>query len=310
MYRLAVAYYQENLTQQEIANKFGISRVMVSRMLKQSILEKMVEIKIHPPDNEDAGLEQQLEALFGLDEVILVKSDAKVSQGILEDIGKTAAEWLVGRLDGKETVALSWGKTLHAMVNALPPCNFPDMRIVQMIGGLGEPEADSHASDLTFRMARVLNGKPRVLSSPGIVKTKEICENLKEDLQISETLRLAASADIALIGIGSFNSGSLIYDTDIILSQEDKKELKIHDAAGDISLRFFDAKGRLITGEINNRIVGLDAAQIAQIPRRVGISGGPGKLEAIHAACTGSLINVLITDRDTGEKLLNIQQNG
>lgn len=305
MYRLAVAYYEDGLTQQEIANKFGISRIMVSRLLKRAIQEKMVEIKIHPPEDHDTQLEQDLEKLYGLDEVILVDCKSTNDLTVLEEIGQGASGWLYDRLDGKETIALSWGKTLLAMVNAMPQANYPEIKIVQMIGGLGEPGADIHGADLTRRLAQTFNGRPRILSSPGIVKSKEICDGLKEDLQIAETLQLAANADIALVGIGSFTPGSNIYDAKTILNDHDKNFLLQKKAIGDISLRFYDEAGQMIEDGLNERIVGLDAVQIRKIPRRIGVSGGTGKFLTILAACRTQLINVLITDRNTGIELLN-----
>jgi DNA-binding transcriptional regulator LsrR (DeoR family) len=54
VYKIARDYYQENRTQQEIANKYGISRIMVSRLLSRAVEEKIVEITdyVHMINNE------------------------------------------------------------------------------------------------------------------------------------------------------------------------------------------------------------------------------------------------------------------
>ena len=41
-----------------------------------------------------------------------------------------------------------------------------------------------------------------------------------------------------------------------------------------------------------------------RVKRVIGVAGGGRKVEAIRGAMTGSLIDVLITDRFTAEKLL------
>jgi DNA-binding transcriptional regulator LsrR (DeoR family) len=36
----------------------------------------------------------------------------------------------------------------------------------------------------------------------------------------------------------------------------------------------------------------------------IGVAGGPDKRQAIHAALRGGLIDVLVTDRESAERLL------
>jgi DNA-binding transcriptional regulator LsrR (DeoR family) len=306
MYKVAKAYYEDNLTQQVIGKKYGISRIMVSRLLKRAIQEKMVEIKIVQPADPNIDLEKLLEKKFGLQEVLVVSNYSDNYQDILAEIGAAAALWLVNHLDGTETIALSWGESLLSLVNSLSLLNYPELKVVQMIGGLGEPGANVHGADLTRRMAQSFNGKPLLLSSPGIVKSKSICDALKSDRQISENLKLAAKADIAIMGIGAFTRNAKIFSTNIILSERDKKYLLEKEAIADISLRFFNSNGEMIEGDINDRIVGLEFNEIQKLPRRIGIAGGSHKLKPIYAACKGKLINVLITDEDNAKKLLKL----
>jgi DNA-binding transcriptional regulator LsrR (DeoR family) len=45
--------------------------------------------------------------------------------------------------------------------------------------------------------------------------------------------------------------------------------------------------------------------QLRTVPRSVGIAGGKRKVEAIRAALCGNLINRLITDQLTAQKLID-----
>jgi DNA-binding transcriptional regulator LsrR (DeoR family) len=51
-------------------------------------------------------------------------------------------------------------------------------------------------------------------------------------------------------------------------------------------------------------VIGITLEQLKQTRRVVGIAGGPEKSPAILGALRGKLINVLITDSLTAEKLL------
>ncbi|MCG3209015.1 MAG: Sorbitol operon regulator [Anaerolineae bacterium] len=302
LYKIARAYYEDNLTQGEIGSRFGLSRIKVSRLLQQARDEKVVQITILPPQNSNAELERHLEVLYNLNEVVVVSPSSYNSPILLQELGAAAADCLQRCLQGHEVVGFSWGNTLLSVVDHLTPQNWPEMKIVQVIGGLGRPEAEVHGTDLTRRTAQIFGAKPRMLASPGIVPNKLVRDALLTDPQISDTLELAARADVLLLGIGRPTGGSAVLQSGILTADE-LAELEGLGAVGDIALRFFDRHGCAIKHEINDRIVGLDLAQIKKAPRIIGAAGGEQKYEVIRAALAGGLINVLITDERTALKL-------
>ncbi len=304
IYKIAKSYYEAGLTQQKIASRFGISRIMVSRLLQKSLSEKIVEIKIYPPDDPNIETERALEDKYDLKECIIVEPSAEEPQHVLDEIGQAGVSYLQRSLQGRETIAVSWGKSLLSLVNALPEMNFQDIRIVQMIGGLGLPDDNLSGTELTRRMANKLNAQAKILSSPGIVRNESICRELLEEPQISTTLDVAKKADIALVGIGRLTDNSILSRPDGILTGADITFLKSRGAVGDISLRFFDSQGQCIQGRINKRVVGLTIDELISIPRVVGIAGGREKFLTVLAALKNKLINILITDKWLAKKLL------
>lgn len=296
------AYYEQGLTQQEIALRLGLSRIKVSRLISAALHDKIVQIKINIPLDPATEIEQKLENRYGLMEAIVVK---KVSKDLLTDLGDACAEYLANRLQGNETIGLAWGRALLAMVNALPVLDFPNLQVVQTIGGLGHPDADTHGTDLAIRLAGTLHARARVLNSPGIVRTAELSQALWSERQITDTLALAENSSLAIFGIGTLNEASLLLQNNTdILTQVEAERLTKKGAVGDIGLRFFDKDGQLIVDEINDRVIGLKAASILKIPRRIGLAGGPDKATAIRAALRGGWVNILITDEQTANKLL------
>lgn len=172
-----------------------------------------------------------------------------------------------------------------------------------MLGGLGRPEADVYGADLVHRAAQALGAKARLLAAPGIVANRMVRDALLSDPQIAETLRVAARADIALVGIGRPTPGSVVMQAGI-LTQEEFDRLQVQGAVGDIALRFFDRHGQVVEHELNDRIIGLDLDQIRRIPRVIGVAGGTQKLGVIRAALVGKLVHVLVTDDRTAVRLL------
>ena len=57
---IAVAYYDQEQTQEEIAKRFGISRIKVGRLLKKARHEGIVEISVKYHPVFSSQIEQQL----------------------------------------------------------------------------------------------------------------------------------------------------------------------------------------------------------------------------------------------------------
>jgi DNA-binding transcriptional regulator LsrR (DeoR family) len=131
-----------------------------------------------------------------------------------------------------------------------------------------------------------------------------MAEALRSDAQIAAALKLAAEADVALVGLGTPTPYSIVLRTGTILSREDLDRLQELGAVGDIALRYMDRDGDPIDLEINERIIGLTIDQIRNIPRVIGIAGGTVKHEMIRAALHGNILDVLVTDLSTAETLL------
>ena len=308
LYKIAKAYYEDGLTQDQIGKRFGLSRIKVSRLLQQARQSRVVQITITPPMDSFGDLERELEAAYGLDEVVVVDTTGSARGEVALRLGVAAANYVARCLADQKILDLSWGTTLLAVIEALAPQNLPDLRVVQMLGGLGRLESETYGADLTMRMAQTLGAKMRLLPSPGIVSSRLVRDALLEDVNIAETLALAARADLALVGIGAPMPGSVVMQAGI-LTEHDLWELKTMGAVGDIALRFFDANGQAVEHPINDRIIGLDLNQIRQIPRVIGVAGGAGKCDVVAGAVRGRLVDVLITDELTA-RLLQEQEPG
>jgi DNA-binding transcriptional regulator LsrR (DeoR family) len=303
LYKLAKAYYEDNLTQGEIGRRFGLSRIKVSRLLQQARDERIVQITIISPQESNAELERELERRFGLDEAVIVFPSSYDKETVVQELGPPAAECLLRSLQGNEVISISWGTTLLSVVEALSLQAWPEVKVVQMLGGLGRPESETYGADLVHRMAQVFGARPRMIPSPGVVTNKLVRDALLTDPQISDTLALAAQADVAMVGIGRPTPGSVVLESGI-LSEDELNQLEALGSVGDIALRFFDAQGQAVRHEICDRMIGLDLNQIQKIPRVMGVAGGDEKFEVIRAALRGKLISVLVTDDRTATRLL------
>lgn len=302
--KVAQLYYHESLTQQEIAENLRLSRPKISRLLQQARDQHIVQIKIVTPPENFTELENKLEKKYGLKEVVVVGvKDLESRNSILHELGVAAARYLNRIVQDGDLIGFTWGGSLSALADSIFSENKSKIQIIQMVGGLGEPNTDIHAIDIAKRVAIAMNANLTLLPAPGIVETIEVRDILLADKSVKQAMGLAPKADIVFVGIGAPEPESLIIQANI-MSWDEMKQLIDLGAVGDIGLHFFDINGNPIASEVENRVIGAGLTTFRKIPHMVGVAGGNGKLNAILGAIRGKYINTLITDQITAQKLL------
>lgn len=302
-------HYEQNLTQYEISERLHLSRPKVSRLLQQAQQEGVVKITVHLPPGGYADLEDQLEKRFHLQEVVVVDVANPDSQNsVSHELGVAAANYFQRTIQDKDIIGLAWGSTLSAMVNALQPMEVRDAHVVQMIGGLGMPESEVHATSLVRRLTQLLNSKLTLLNAPGIIDDVNVKDVILSASYMQDVLSLFSQINVAYVGIGAPTRDSVVMKDGTIMSQNDLEALLRKGAVGDIVLRYFDIDGQAIINELDARVIGISLEQLKKIPRVVGVAGGPQKHEVVWGALKGGFIGVLITDEQTARIVLENDQ--
>jgi DNA-binding transcriptional regulator LsrR (DeoR family) len=303
--KVSKLYYETGLTQDKIVEKMQLSRSKVSRLLQQARDVGIVKITVISPPGVYSDMEIELEKRFHLKDAVIVEvSETDSQSAVAQELGIAAASYLNRIIRDGDTIGISWGTTLHNMVDAMHPDSLPDARVVQIIGGIGRPESEAHAMDLCRRMSRLMNSRLTLLPAPGIVDNQRVKEVFLSDSHVERALELFPGLDFAVVGIGSPTPTSVMMRDGSIISQEELKLLLDRGSVGDIALRFFDIHGMPIPSGIDDRVIGITLEQLRQVTRVIGVSGGPEKLQALQGALNGQLINVLITDHISAQKLL------
>ena len=304
MTKVARLYYEHNLNQSVIADQLYLSQSTVSRLLKRAEKEQIVRTIISIPPGAYPDLEEALQKRYGLQDAVVV--DCANGSNPMREIGAAAAYYVESTLNPREIIGISsWSGTLLAMVDAMHPVTREtEAQVIQVLGGMGNPDAEAHAVRLTGRLATLVNGKARFLPAPGVVGSVESVRVMLDDQFTREVLTMFNQVTLALIGIGAVEPSALLARSGNIFAPEELSMLKDHGAVGDLCLRFFNDSGEPVITALNERVIGITLEQLRQVKRAVGIAGGPPKVAAIRGALCGRWINILITDRFTAEKLL------
>lgn len=305
MVRVARLYHQAGLSQAQIAARLDLSQPTVSRLLARAQAGGIVRVSVSVPPGAWPELEEALQARYGLKEAIVVDSTAEEGDGLLRDLGAAAAHYVETTLKRGEVIGISsWSATLLAMVNAMRPLARPtEATVLQILGGVGSPVAEQHATHLTQRLARLVDGEARLLPVPGVVGSAQARRILLGDPFVAEATALFERVTLALVGVGALEPSRLLASSGNVFSAAELARLDARGAVGDICLRFFDEGGAPVT-DLDDRVIGMGLAQLRRVRRAVAIAGGARKRAAIRAALRGRWINVLVTDRQTAQHLL------
>ena len=307
MTRVARLYHEQGMRQAEIAESLHLSQPTVSRLLKRAEKEKIVRVIVNVPQGVYPELEEALVETYGLRDAVVadcVRDDD--DESVQRDVGRAAAYYLETTLDEGECIGVSsWSGTILAMVDVMGQIPRPiGARVIQILGGAGEPQAKVHAAYLASRLGELVRGEVTFLPAPGLVDSADVRQVLLNDSSIREVIESFEEITLALVGIGTVEPSPLLASSGNIFSNEELDRLRENGAVGDILYRFFDAEGNPVQTPLADRVTGMNLEQLQQVERVVGVAGGARKVAAIRGALEGGLINTLITDRFTAERLV------
>jgi DNA-binding transcriptional regulator LsrR (DeoR family) len=304
--RVARMYYEWDMRQSEIAQQLDLSQATVSRLISRSKEEGIIRISVNIPQGVHTELEEMLVKKFGLRDAIVVDSMEDNEKLIQRDLGTSAAYYLESAIRPHDVIGISsWSATLLAMVDALHSLpRKPGVKVVQILGGVGNPAVEAHATRLTSRMAQLVNGDAVYLPISGVLSTEAARDILMADEVAQHAIRLFDHLTTALVGIGAIDPSPLLAQSGNIFSPKELDLLRQEKAAGDILLRFFDQNGKLVETGLEKRVISMSLEQLSKVSRAVGVAGGSRKYAAILGALRGHWINILITDHFTANRLI------
>ena len=226
---------------------------------------------------------------------------------IQRDLGAATAYYLESAIRPNEVIGISsWSATLLALVDALHPTpRKSGVKVVQILGGVGNPSVEAHATRLTSRIAQLIKGDAVYLPISGVLATEAARDILMADEVAQHAIRLFDHVTTALVGIGALDPSPLLAQSGNIFSQKEMDLLRQAKAVGDILMRFFDQNGNLVETGLEKRVISMSLEQLSKVGRAVGVAGGSRKYAGILGALRGHWINVLVTDHFTAKRLAN-----
>jgi DNA-binding transcriptional regulator LsrR (DeoR family) len=295
-------YYIAGNTQEEIAQKLGVSRQTAQRLVSLAMTERLVKVRFDHPLGRCLELSKNLKDAYGLESCEVVPSDPTSSSetlGIVEAAATEMERYLVSQ--HPVIMGLGTGRTLRAVAEEISPMECPQHKIVSLVGNIG-PDGSATVFDVASRVGDRVGAPHFPMPFPVVASTVHEKNLLIGQKSLRNVMDLAAQADVSFVGIGTVDETSAMLRDGFVRADELRAMVKAG-AVGEIIGWSFDAAGKLIDGLINDRVLG--APFTANSPNRViGVAMAPARFKAIKGALAGKLVNGLITNETMAEQLL------
>ena len=298
--RVAWFYYVGNLTQQEIADRLGLTRIRVNRLLAAGRQSGLLQITINSEIASCVELERRLVARYGIEDAVVVPTP-DTEELVRDALGVGAGTWLAKTLRDGDTVAMGWGRTLRSVIRSFPKMRMSSVAVVSLQGGL------SHCSsintfELVWQFAEKIGADRHFFAAPIYASSEGARDTILEQEAIRETYGKAVAADLALVTVGDMDESLVVtYGFD---RAEQVAALKAAGAVGDLLGHFLDAEGAPVDHALNRRTVAVSLADLRRIRRLALVSGGERKTAITRAALRGGYVKVLVTDEAMAGRLL------
>ncbi|CAI1535832.1 Sor operon activator [Serratia fonticola] len=305
---IAVAYYQDEITQEEIAKKFGISRIKVGRLLKRAKEEGIVEITVRYHPVFSTRLEQQMLERFSLSRA-LIALDHQDEEEQRRQVAALVSGYLAMTLKDDMVLAVGQGRNVAAIADHVGSVAPKSCKFICGIGGTHRPGDAINADHISRRLAKKFGGSSETLYAPAYVENRALKEAFMQNGTIKETLDRARKADVALVGIGDMNENSYMVKLGWFTPHEIIDASLNQRVIGDIAgYDFFNAQGMHVDTVMNDRVIGLSIDELRKIPCVIAIASENTKALAILGALRTGAIDIIATSALNIRTILNMSQ--
>lgn len=310
IYKCCKLYYEKDLSQQEIADKLGLSRVSVSRMIAAGKETGIVRIQVVSPNNLTySSLEHKLEEKFGLKEAVVVEnSPLGTSYDHQTELGTEAIHLLETYIHEGDIVGVSMGETLKSICLAPREETTPlGCTFVSLVGGIHVKESyeDIHSNRIVHQLADKFGGEFIEFFAPALFSNKEVWEGFKKEVLIQSIFKYYNKLDTIIVGVGYTPRVGATMQRAGYMTQPQLEQWIENGAVGDVSLQLFDKDGNMEPfKEHNDRVAGMKLSDMVNVKNKIAICSGKQKAEAVMGAIKGGYINILVTDQECANALL------
>jgi DNA-binding transcriptional regulator LsrR (DeoR family) len=291
-------YYELGETQNAVADRLGVTRPQVSRLLKRARAEGVVEIRIVDRATAESPAGDELRRRFGLQAVHLAPTLSGPEDLTRRIVGRLASQVLRASVRDGAIIGIGDGASVGAVADALDDAATPvRATVVPLAGGYWSTGPDR---DPFRRIAHAFGAQPHGLMAPGLLDDAATKRALEAHAGVRAVIDLWGRLDVALYGIGGRSWGAASLGVEVAAAVDDAE------AVGEILIAPFDLRGTFVCPALRERVLAFDARGLGSVPISIGVGSGARKVRPILGALRSGVVRTLVTDVETAEAVVGL----
>ncbi len=299
---VARMYYEEDLSQQEIANKLQLSRSSIAQYLRQAREFGIVRIEVVSPQGNCENMAYEIKKHTRLDHVHVVPGVHQYRELTMRAIAAEAANYLEKILVDGDVLGIAWGRTITRLAGLLAPSTPKQVEVVPLMGERDYTGNYSQINQIVLQTTSALGGTPYFLLAPMFVGSRTLRDDLITDTSIRDVVQRWEMLTVSVIGIGAIppQEGAVVY-----VGERYMQSMQDQGAVGDVCGRYFDIDGNLIDAEFYDRMISIDLDQLRKVKTVIAVAGGVEKTQAVLSSIKTGIYSVLIIDELLAQSILD-----
>lgn len=301
MVMAARMYYEQDMTQNEIAKELGVSRPLVSILLTEAKHCGIVTFQIHDVANSRQLMINQLENKFpGIHFQII--PDESTSDATDNLLAKTAFQLCFHQLTDVKNIGIGWGSMLSRMTAVAEAAAAgqarSDRNVFPLVGGIRTSYRGYHTNEIVRMIGEKTGIDVHYLYFPAFFDETADLEYVKkmEDFQFINQLWNAM--DVALISISNYPSYP-----DVGVKYRFGNDLMKKNAVGRLLAYYYDVEGNLIDPWINGAMQP-DIQQLRNTKQVVAVCSTLLRPECVIGALLTNVIKTILIPESLAEKII------
>ena len=296
---VAQRYYLEDWKQSDIAQELGVSRPLISRMLREAREQGVVEIIIHEPGSKTANLLERLRRSNAVQGGVLVE-DGEDGDATNQLLSQGAVDLL--RQIGARRLGVGWGYLIGQLVTWLeknPELNSTVTDICPLVGNASIPARNYQSNENVRVMAQQLGATPHFLYLPALPDNLEEKQLLCSTEVYRQIYQQWEQIDTALVNIGDYPSSpdfaSLVRYGSLLQQQH---------ACGRMLVYYFNEEGTVIRSD-QDFAIQVPIETLKRCPNIIGVCSANTSAKALRGALRSGMFTHIVARASLVQTLFN-----
>ncbi|MFD2044647.1 sugar-binding transcriptional regulator [Ornithinibacillus salinisoli] len=296
--KVAWKYYNEGLTQNEIAESLNLSRMKVIKYLEKAKTNNVIQFKINLEKIANMDLQNKIKEKYNLKDIYVVPTSY---QNSTDSLTIAAAQYIEDRITSDTMINVGYGEAVSKTLGHLNISTKYKVTFVSLSGGVKfyMPTAIDKTSDYYTNP----NYNHYIMPAPLMVSSPSLADQMQNEKPIKKILEMIPHSNITVVGVGALSEQATLVKEGL-LSISDIEILKSKGAVGDLLSQFYDINGNVLDLELHSQLISTEIDLLKSLNHVVAVAGNLEKKEAIVGALNGGYIDVLITDESVAQSLV------